>query len=76
MENNEKDTVVGEKAPATRKPRAKKSTTGTASSESAPKRKKKDEINVDDYLGHNTPAKPKEDVFADEKTGVRVYKKV
>jgi hypothetical protein len=60
MENKENNEVMEEKAPAARKPRAKKS----ASSGNAPKRKKREEINVDDYLGHNTPAKPKEDVLA------------
>ncbi|MBQ8404733.1 MAG: RNA polymerase sigma factor RpoD [Clostridia bacterium] len=65
MENNEKKEVLEEKAAPARKPRAKKST--SSASGDAPKRKKKDEINVDDYLGHNPPAKPKEDVLADEK---------
>lgn len=67
MENKEKKTVTGEKAPAARKPRAKKSTSSASVAPEGAKRKKKEEINVDDYLGHNTPAKPKEDVFADEK---------
>ncbi len=65
MENNEKKEVLEGKAPLARKPRAKKST--SSASGEAPKRKKSEEINVDDYLGHNTPAKPKEDVLADEK---------
>ncbi len=65
MENNEKKEVLEGKAPSARKPRAKKST--SSASGEAPKRKKSEEINVDDYLGHNTPAKPKEDVLADEK---------
>ncbi len=69
MENNEKKEVLEGKAPSAKKPRAKKSTSSTSSSASgeAPKKKKREEINVDDYLGHNTPAKPKEDVLADEK---------
>ena len=67
MENKEKKTVTEEKAPAARKPRAKKSTSSASASPEGAKRKKKEEINVDDYLGHNTPVKPKEDVFADEK---------
>jgi RNA polymerase primary sigma factor len=50
-------------APA-KKPRAKKSTSASSGEKSV---KKEKEINVDDYLGHNTPQKPKEDILADEK---------
>lgn len=45
----------------------KKKTSGKSSTSVAKeKRIKNDEINVDDYLGHNQP-KPKEDILADEK---------
>ena len=45
----------------------KKKTSGKSSTSAAKeKRIKNDEINVDDYLGHNQP-KPKEDILADEK---------
>ena len=69
MENNEKkDVMEGAAEKPARKPR-KKSAASSGSSEGAPKKKRKrEEINVDDYLGHNTPQKPREDILGEEKT--------
>ena len=71
MENNEKKvTAEGVAEKPARKPRKKSTASSSASAEGAPKKKKKrEEINVDDYLGHNTtPQKTRREELLEEKT--------
>jgi RNA polymerase primary sigma factor len=69
MENNEnKEIMEGADEKPARKPR-KKSTTSSSAEGAPKKRKKRDEINVDDYLGHNsTPQRTHREEILEEKT--------